>query len=245
MRKKGTITNINYDDTKVFFKKRAEKYNDENPYSVTMYQDNNKEIVIERNRREVETLYPLLNLGKDSKILDIACGIGRWADAIKNEVNEYCGIDFSEELIDIANSRNLKENYEFFVGGAQNVESVLRKNHKGKYNVILLIGSLMYLNDKDVSDMLSQVENICEQKAIICIREPVGVEERLTLKDFYSEELQDNYNAIYRTKTELEKLIKQTLLNKGFCIKESSPLFKEDGLNNRKETIQYYFLLER
>ena len=43
-----------------------------------------------------------INFNKSSKILDIACGIGRWADAIPDEVFEYCGIDFSDELVEIA-----------------------------------------------------------------------------------------------------------------------------------------------
>lgn len=62
--------------------------------------------------------------------------------------------------------------------------------------------------------------------------------DRLILKDFFSEELKDNYNAIYRTREELMKFFKPTLLEKGF-------LFEEDVLNNRKEKSQYYFVLER
>ena len=45
MRIKEKIENIDYNDTKLFFKKRAEKFQESNPYSVTMYQDNNEEIV--------------------------------------------------------------------------------------------------------------------------------------------------------------------------------------------------------
>ena len=45
MRIKEKIENIDYNDTKLFFKKRAEKFQESNLYSVTMYQDNNEEIV--------------------------------------------------------------------------------------------------------------------------------------------------------------------------------------------------------
>ena len=34
-------------------------------------------------------------------------------------------------------------------------------------------------------------------------------------------------------------------LNKGFRIKEEGFLFDDDALNNRKETAQYYYILER
>ena len=71
------------------------------------------------------------------------------------------------------------------------------------------------------------------------------MEERLTLKDYFSDELQDNYNAIYRTQQEMLKFIKDNFVQTGFDITQQDFLFKEDDLNNRKETRQYYYILER
>ena len=59
---------INYIETHEFFKKRAEKFQEDNPYSVTMYQDNNADLVKNRNFKEVQKLYPLLKL-------NIGCGM--------------------------------------------------------------------------------------------------------------------------------------------------------------------------
>lgn len=109
MRVNEKHVNIDYQKTKDFFKHRAEKFQENNPYSVTMYQDNNKELVRERNEYETEKLLSLLSIDKESEILDVACGIGRWADAIKTEVKKYCGIDFSDELIRIATERNKRD----------------------------------------------------------------------------------------------------------------------------------------
>lgn len=246
MRLKGEKIEIDYNETQQFFKKRALKYNTDNPYSVTMYQDNHPELVISRNRAETDKLLPLLNLNHDSKVLDVACGIGRWSDAITTEINEYCGIDFSNDLVKIAMDRN-KENStrKFLVGAANNVENVLKENGCGKYNRILLVGILMYLNDEEVKETFCQIERLCEQKSLICIREPIGVTERLTLKEFYSEELDDNYSAIYRTSDEIKQIIDGVLLEKGFKILQEGFLFSEKRLNNRKETEQYYYLIGR
>ena len=82
MRITEEIANINYNETKQFFKKRAERFKEDNPYSVTMYQDDNQELVRERNQKEVDKLLPLLKLQKESRVLDVGCGIGRWADEI-------------------------------------------------------------------------------------------------------------------------------------------------------------------
>lgn len=244
MRIKEEIAKIDYKETKDFFRKRAGKFLEENPYSVTMYQDNNKELVIERNKKEIEKLYPLLGVSANSRILDVACGIGRWADAIKEEIAEYCGLDFSGELVEIAKKRNKKENFDFFEGSANEIVDVLEKNGKGKYNIALMIGILVYLNDDDVEDSFRQMEQSCEKNTVICIREPIGIKDRLTLKEFYSDELQDNYNAIYRTREEILRFF-NVFFKKGFCIKEEGFLFDDEGLNNRKETAQYYWILER
>lgn len=245
MRIKEKITDIDYGETRQFFKNRADKFQEDNPYSVTMYQDNNKELVKRRNREEIDKLLPLLHLNEGSKVLDIACGIGRWADALPDEIAEYCGVDFSSELIEIASGRNIKKNFTFLEGAATELEDVLGRSGKGKYNAVLMIGILIYLNDADIISALEQIEKRCEEHTVLCIREPVGVQERLTLKEFFSDELKDNYNAIYRNRKELVEFFDEAFIKKGFCITEEGVLFDEDALNNRKETVQYYYILER
>ncbi len=246
MRIKKDITNIDYTRTKSFFQNRASKYREDNPYSVTMYQDNNADLVRMRNEKEMNKLIPRLKLSEDSKVLDIACGIGRWADRMPENIREYFGVDFSDELVSIANKRNHRDNISFAQGAASEIEEVLKKSGKGKFNRALLIGILMYLNEADVKAMFEQLERVCEEHAVICVREPIGLGERLTLQNFYSDELKDDYNAIYRTRDEIIGFLQKSLLDNGFEIKEEGFLFDEDQtLNNRKETAQYYFILER
>lgn len=245
MRITEEVINIDYNETKRFFDKRAVKFSDDNPYSVTMYQDHNKELVLERNRKETEKLLPLLKLHAGSRVLDVACGIGRWADAMPDCIDEYCGVDFSGELVEIARRRNRKDNFYFYEGAADKIEQTLLKTRGGVYDRILMVGILMYLNDAELDDTLAQIERISQEHTVICIREPIGLSRRLTLKDFFSEELEDNYNAIYRTRQELRKFIDSAFLQKGFIVSREGFLFDEDTLNNRKETAQYFYILER
>lgn len=239
------IENIDYNQILNFFNKRADRYEEEHPYSVTMFQDNNLALVDARNKAETEKLLPLLRLDTTSKVLDLACGIGRWSDVITTQIAEYFGIDFSEQLIELAKKRPHEVNRSFCVGALSNLQNVLAANQKSKFNRFLLVGILMYINDRDLMSVMNQMIKASEEHAIICIREPVGIDERLTLKEFYSEELNDNYNAIYRTRDELMRVFEQTLLRDGFNIMQSGFLFLEDELNNRKETAQYYFVLEK
>lgn len=246
MREKGSKVNIDYEKTIGFFDRRAKKFKEDNPYSVTMYQDSNPELVKARNKKETEKLIPKLMLDSNSKILDIACGIGRWSDAITDDISEYLGLDFCKDFITMAKDRNKdKSNRDFLVSSSVEVEKCLQDNKKGLYNRVLIIGSLMYLNDDDVYSTLSQLENVLEESSIICIREPIGITERLTLKEQFSDELEDTYNAIYRTRDELEELFNNTLISKGFNIEEKAFLFDDNNLNNRKETAQFYYILKR
>ena len=241
----GTVTQVNKSDILLFYENRAKKFKEENPYAVTMLQDQNPQLVRDRNKRETEKLLPLLLLDSDSKILDVACGIGRWYDAIDTEIKEYCGVDFCRELIQIAKTKHQDcRQADFLTGSAMELESVLAGNGKGTYNRVLMIGILLCFNDEDVRTVLEQVSRVSEQDAILCIREPIGINDRLTLKDFYSEELEDHYNAIYRTRDELMDMFEDTLLSAGFQLEKEGWMFG-DELNNRKETAQYYFVFRR
>lgn len=237
--------NIDYKETSRFFVERAKKYKEDNPYSVTMYQDNNPELVRMRNEKEIEMVLPKLGLDECSRVLDIACGIGRWADAITQDISGYIGIDFSKELIEIAEGRNKRKNYSFYQGAVSEVSDILSAHHISGINKILMMGILMYLNDKEVAGLFKQVCSISGRNVTVCIREPVALEERLTLKEFYSAELKDSYSAIYRTRKELNEFMEESLFREGFHIRQEGFLFEEDALNNRKETAQYYYLLER
>jgi len=244
-RLKGEKADLDYSDTYVFFRDRARKFDEGNPYAVTMYQDGHPELVRERNAAEMEKLLPLLEAGSGSRVLDIACGIGRWSDALGDDIGFYCGTDFSPELIHIAQTRNKERpGRRFLVGAAQEVREVLIAQGLENFDRILLMGILIYLNDGDALSALRQAGSVAAARARILLREPVAVGERLTLKGFYSEELKHDYNAVYRNREELRAMLGQTLLADGFVIIQEGFLFT-DKLNNRQETTQYYYLLER
>jgi ubiquinone/menaquinone biosynthesis C-methylase UbiE len=45
------------------------------------------------------------NIKKDDKVLDIACGHGKWFGIIKDITTDYLGIDFCKEMIEIARKK--------------------------------------------------------------------------------------------------------------------------------------------
>lgn len=238
---KGTKVNIECNKILEFFNSRAENYSEDKPYTVTMLHDNNPEFVEQRNKLEVEKLKSKLELKPTSKILDIACGVGRWSDAIEEDIENYTGIDFSANLIEIANKRNEnKLNRDFLVGQADKISEVL--SPEKKYNIVFIMGICVYLNEENLNTCFNEILKYVENNTTILVREPLGVDNRLTLNNFYSTELNTDYNAIYRTSEELKEFFK-IFEKAGFTLIEEGNLFDE-SLNDRQETIQKYFVLK-
>lgn len=243
MRITKLIEKIDYNETKIFFQNRAKKYSETNPYSVTMYQDDHPDLAKQRNAYEIAKLKSLLTLNPSTRILDLACGIGRWAEQIEDNIACYYGMDFAENLINIARQRNKNPKKQFVLGSITNIQDVLGDK---QFNCFLLMGVLLYLNDDDITKTMLGIEKASEKHSTICIRGPIAINERLTLKDFYSDELKADYNAIYRTRSELIALLQEPLLEKGFSITNEGFLYDNDpNLNNRSETAQYYIILQR
>ena len=226
------INNSNVED---FFKHRANKIKELDYLRAVMYQDNNPQLVLDRNRAEKEKLLPLIPLNKESKILDVGCGTGRWLDHLDKNFKNYHGVDLSIGFIEYAKSRFTQDNISFSVGKAQDLDE------EKKYNILLCMGVIIYLNDEDVIQFFKKANNLMESNSsTLIIREPIALMERLTLVDEYSQDLDQYYNAIYRTKDELIDLFNKYLPS--FEVLKLEKLF-EGSLNNRIETQQYYFIL--
>lgn len=162
--------------------------------------------------------------------------MGKWG-------GQYIGVDFSDEMIAKAREQYPdSEKASFFIGSFQQVKDVLRK--KGipfGFDIILVNGVSMYINDEEIPACLDSLNDMAAQRGILYMKESCGISERLTLKNFYSDELTHNYNAIYRSNQEYEDLLTQQLAN--FKLSEHGPLFP-DEMNNREETADYYWIFK-
>ena len=78
--KEGKVA-LDTDAVRQFFEQRGMSINAEHPLTSILYQDSHPEIAAERDLYERNLITPLLDLRPDSAVLDIGCGIGRWASA--------------------------------------------------------------------------------------------------------------------------------------------------------------------
>jgi SAM-dependent methyltransferase len=198
-----------------------------------------------RDERETELLLNFIGGKKDIAILDIGCGIGRWAHNLKNRVKIYHGIDFSREFIKSAKKLFEADNrIQFFNMLATQMDtSVLLKC----YDLVIITGVAMYINDNDMERLFYYAGKLNEAGGGggIYFQESISVlESRLTLKDFDSMELNSKYNAIYRTQWEYENYFTRYLPEYYFELSESGLLLDKDT-GAREETNAGYWFLRR
>jgi len=234
---------IDSEKVKNFFEKQTIKK--KNSLISVSLQAKNPKLSEDRDIFEKNLIIPFLNLKGDETVLEIGCGLGRFAKHIKDNVKSYLGIDFSRNLIDLANKSFEKDGHILFQVMSANNIKINDLLIKPPFNLIMTMGLLMYLNDKDCANLIARISELVDNKSTIYIRESVSIiNKRMTLKNFYSKELETNYNAIYRTIDEYDDLFNEFFIKKGFKLIKKDLLLK-GKLINRKETNQSYWIFKK
>lgn len=230
----GDKEDINSEKVRDFFNKRANK-EFESELSIVLFQD--KENSEQRHEEEKKVLFDNIDVS-GKKVIEIGCGIGRWAEALHDKCDSFLGLDFSEDLIEIANNTIDFDNCKFQVMSATDIK-VDELLIEPPFDVIIFSGFLMYINDEDIEIIMDEVNKIGSEGMKVFDMEPVScMETRLTLKDFYSEGLESDYNAIYRTEDEYIEVFKK--LNCDNILSED--IFKD--LSDHTETKYMFFVVE-
>lgn len=235
---------INNDNIREFYNKRAQKFikGKKNQYTTVLLGDNNPEYAKKWDEFEKNYIGKYLNFGTDKRFLDIGCGIGRWAENVIDKCGQYVGTDFSIEMVKAARER-FKEhsNVQFINSSFQDIfnnESIT----KNKFDTIIITGVSMYINDSDLRKCYSSLKNILNDGAVVYIEESVGVKERLTLNNIWSDSLDDNYNVIYRTREEYLDLM-SGLTDDLHIVEEG--YFEQLDKKELSETSHWYIILNK
>lgn len=225
---------IDNNSTKEFWENRANNIN--NLQTVLLGSDKTGIEQNTRNEHEKLIVESVVKQIKNPRILDIGCGIGRWAENLINQFDSYTGVDFSEGFINFASEKFANySNIKFYNSSILNLDKEILNS---KFNFIICTGVLMYINDSNIFDILKAFRRVTPE--YVYIQESISLmDARLTLNKFESKDLQTNYNAIYRTKQEYEEYFKT---NKFDIIKTDLLLDNKSGA--REETNAQYWILK-
>lgn len=231
----GDKEEISPDKVKDFFNQRASK-DVESEFSIVLFQD--KENSEQRHQEEKKIFHENIDVS-GMNVLEIGCGVGRWVEALHDKCGSYLGLDFSEELLEIAkNSYKEFDNCKFQLMSATDIK-VDELLIKPPFDVIIFSGFLMYINDDDLDIIMDEVNQIGADDKKVFAMEPIShMESRLTLKDFYSEGLESDYSAIYRTKDEYIEFFEKLNCNEI----RTGDIF--ENLSDHSETGYMYFVVE-
>ncbi len=151
----GNIEEVDSEKIKKFFNNRAKK--DEEALLVkTEFSD--KENVEKRHKEESELLLNKIDF-ENKKILEIGCGIGRWAEVFHDKCDSYLGIDYSEDLIEIAKENYNYDNCHFQVLSASQLDTA-DLLISAPFDIVIITGVLIYFNDD--KGYTAFMVNICE-----------------------------------------------------------------------------------
>ena len=114
--------------------------------------------------REEAALLKYIILNKDSKVLDLGCGNGRWAFLLKDKIRKYVGVDFSPNFIEKARKKIKESHVEFICAPAEEYMS------EEKFDLILVIGLLTYLNDEQVIKLSNNIRKMMTKGGRLIVR---------------------------------------------------------------------------
>lgn len=244
----GENIQINPENIREFYNQRAKNINQMGcVYTAVLLNDEEPQHALEWNEFEKNYIQPDINIDSSSIVLDVGCGIGRWAETIIPVAQYYLGVDYSNEMVKTATMRNSeypKDKYDFMNLSFQEIIEKGQKLYPKKFNRLIVGGVCMYINDSDLKKCFSKLDSLLDDKCIIYFTETVALEKRLTLDEFYSEALKTNYDVIYRTPTDYQKYY-EGLLKKGFVINKQGYLPKLNKEEKYRETDRYYTILSR
>lgn len=243
----GKKVEINTEHTRDFYNSRAKNIkNMNNPYVSVLLGDQNPEYALEWDAFEKENILPKMQIDETCRVLDIGCGMGRWAEALIPKCGYYCGTDLSSEMVKFAEEHNCfpEKSYAFLNYGFEEFCALPETKVSGKFNRLWICGIMMYINDEVLLKGMEQLLEKMDRHARIYFTETIALTERLTLNEFYSEALKADYDVIYRTEAEYNYIYK-SWLESGFQIIEQGMLPHLNKEKEYSETDRWYTILER
>ena len=232
---------IDEQSVRSFYDLRASRF-DELGNRAVLLGDHCPEIAEKIDRFETETILPMLLEERVGNVLDLGCGVGRWAQKLLPYAESYRGVDLSEQMVHQAERTCAKwaDKAEFF---AMSAEAAADKSADfyGKaapFDTVLVSEVCMYINDATLESFYPKLIGLLAPNCRIYHADTVALRQRLTLSEHYSDALKASYSVIYRPAADLKELWGRLKLN----ISDSGYF---PGTDTGAETARWYAILKK
>lgn len=221
---------IDQDSVKRFWDARASTYS-QLPFEsvVNLEQDpENLKLKIELETGKVFHYLPSLS---GARILDLGAGVGQWAFRFADcGAGEVVAVEYSADLVEIGRREAAERGYksvEFVVSAAEDFASA------SNFDFIFISGLFVYLNDDQALRLAQHLPSLVAGDSRVVLRDGTAIESRYELNKSFSEHLQTEYSAVYRTRDEYRELFASA----GFqLIRDENVFYEGCPLNKYPET---------
>lgn len=189
------------------------------------------ELAQEKQQQERAVLNTYLNPEASETMLDLGAGHGAWAVYYSKAVKKIDCVEFSNSMAAIAREYVASEkvdNVDIFCQAAQTYVS------QEKYDVILISGLLIYLDEENFQQLLGNLVVLLKDGGRIILRDGTARSIPYTITSQFSEGLQANYSAHYRT---VDEYIEAFAKHKFKIIRHQDMFPSGSPLNKWDETI--------
>lgn len=229
---------LDKDKVRNFWNARAKSLNNVAFESIVNLEQDSKSLEVKISH-ETDKVFSWLGDVENKSILDLGAGVGQWAFRfIDRGAKKVTAVEFSEELVAIGRdeaSRRGVNQIEFVVKPAELFETY------ETFDVVYCSGLCVYLNDDQFELLTKKLSKFVRPNGILVLREGMAILSRYEINDRYSEHLQTNYSATYRTRDEYI-----SALNDSFDLIKDENMFPEGHpLNKYPETRLHLFLFNR
>ena len=184
---------------------------------------------INNNKKTYNTIqqrneYVLQFLKKNKKLsfLDVGCGPGNLVSSSSKYTKKSVGIDFSEEMIGIANANFKKKNIFFYNS------SIFNFKNKEKFDVISANGFIEYISIKELKNFLLIVKNKLNKGGYLILSSRNRLYNLFSLNDFTKKEL---------GKGAINHIINESILLNNLDIREFVKSATKLAISEKKQTL--------
>ncbi len=197
---------IDTSNTKRFWDSVAEKSALSDLTSVGMLTEGNEFNARYRREEEEKHFLRIANPKKSAKVLEVGSGGGRWAFFLSDKVADVIGIDFSEQMVQLAEKQRIERsiNNVYFIKS-----DLLGYNCNEKFDIIYFSGILQYINDHEIVLTLKKAKEFLVPGGLVVSRDTIQSGRRITMDG--------DYPVIYRTIEEYEALFQEAGYRLEYC----------------------------